>query len=217
MQMRTKEHSSRLVVSAVVLGCALLLAGCASEPEPVTPSEMPPQTQPGLTELRNQMLGGKAQIQRTTDAARDLVQRPLAQIEPQIESLAREVQALEGLATRAGTQYEAQKGRTQTYFETWTAELETMSKEVREAGMQRHEESLASLTALESRVERLRGTFRPYMEALTESAQYLRTDPTPSGVKSITPRMQQALDVEKTLMNEIDAVIAQIDVMRGAR
>jgi len=178
---------------------------------------MPPQTHQGLTGLRDQMVSGKAQIQRATDAARDLAQRPLAQIEPQINRLAQEVQALEVMATRARGQYETQRDQTQQYFAQWSTELETMSKQVREAGMERREQSIASLDALEKNVDSLRSTFRPYMDALTESAKYLRTDPTPSGVKSITPRIQEALDVEKALMEKIDAVIAQIDVMRGSR
>jgi hypothetical protein len=216
-QMRTTEHSSSLTRGSVLLGCLLFLAACSSsEPKP-QPAEMPPQTQQGLTALRDQMVSGKAQIQKTTDAARDLAQRPLAQIEPQINRLAQEVQTLEGMATRAGGQYETQKGQTQQYFAQWSKELETMSKQVREAGMERREQSIASLDALQNSIESLRSTFRPYMDALTESAKYLRTDPTPSGVKSITPRIQGAIDVEKTLLAKMDAVIAQIDVMRGSK
>lgn len=211
--MKTIERSS-----GVLLGCLLLLAGCASsEPEPVQPAEMPPQTQVGLNELRTQMVSSKAQIQRATDAARDLAQRPLAQIQPQIDRLSQEVLMLEGMALRARGQFESQKGQTQEYFDAWSAELETMSKQVQEAGMARREQGLASVAALEKNVESLQSSFRPYMDALTESTKYLRTDPTPSGVKSITPRIQQALDVEKVLMERIDAVIAQIDVMRGSK
>jgi len=214
--MRTTERSSSLTGS-VVLGCLLFLAACSSsEPKP-EPAEMPPQTQLGLSALREQMISGKAQIQKTTDAARDLAQRPLAQIEPQINRLAQEVQTLEGMATRASGQYETQKGQTEQYFAQWTKELETMSQQVREAGMERREQGLASVDALEKAIESLRSTFRPYMEALTESAKYLRTDPSPAGVKSITPRIQGALNVEKSLMSKMDAVIAQIDVMRGSK
>jgi hypothetical protein len=45
----------------------------------------------------------------------------------------------------------------------------------------------------------------------------LRTDPTPTGVKSITPRIEGALGVEKELMEKIDAVISRIDSMRGSK
>lgn len=211
--MNISEHPSGSVTPSVILGCLLFLAACAS----AQPAEMPPQTQQGLTELRDQMIGGKAQIQRATDAARDLAQRPLAQIEPQINRLAQETKALEAMATRARGQVETQKSQTEQYFAQWSTELETMSKQVREAGMERHEQGIASLRALEDSIESLRSTFRPYLDALTESATYLRTDPTSSGVKAITPRIQGALDVEKALMEKIDAVIAQIDVMRGSR
>ena len=211
--MKPTARSSNLAAPGVVLGCLLFLSACASP----QPAELPPQTQQGLTQLRDQMVSGKAQIQRATDAARDLAQRPLAQIDPQISRLAQVVQALESMATRARGQFETQKGQTEQYFAQWSTELEAMSKQVREAGMERREQGIASLDALDEMVGNLRSTFRPYMDALTESAKYLRTDPTPSGVKSITPRIQGALDVEKDLLDQVDAVIAQIDVMRGSK
>jgi hypothetical protein len=200
-------------IPSAILGCLFFLAACAS----TEPAEMPPQTQKGLAELRDQMLSRKIQIQKTAAAARDLAQRPLAQIDPQINRLAVEVQTLEGMALQTRGQFEEQKGQTEQYFADWSTELETMSKDVREAGMERREGSIASLDALEDDIDDLRSTFRPFMDALTESTKYLRTDPTPAGVKSITPRIQEALDVEEQLMDEIDTVIAQIDVMRGNR
>lgn len=196
----------------VVLGGLLSLA-CSTSTE----VQVPPQTQEGLMDLRSQLVTGKAQIQRTTDAARDLTQRQQALIEPQITRLAREVQGLSEIATQSREQYEARKGQTQQYFKHWEAQLKTMSDSVRESGSQRRAESMASFETLQNKVMSLRETFRPYMGALSESVTYLRTDPTAVGVKAVTARIDEALIVENTLMEKIDAVTAQIDSMRGSK
>ena len=182
-----------------------------------TSIEVPPQTQEGLLDLRSQLVSGKAQIQKTTDSARDLTQRPQALIEPQINRLAREVQALSEVATQSRETYQARQGQTMEYFKQWDAQLKTMSESVQKSGGQRRAESVASFKTLQDNMTSLRETFRPYMGALSEAVRYLKTDPTAVGVKSVTPRIDEALNVEKTLMEKIDAVTAQIDSMRGSR
>jgi DNA repair exonuclease SbcCD ATPase subunit len=202
------------VRQGVLLACLLPIAACSSKP---TATEVPPQTAQGLMDIRASLVSGKSKIQQTTDAARDLTQRPQAQIEPQINRLVNEVEGLDKLATQSRAQFETQMGETQKYFAQWDAQLKTMTEEVQETGQERRAESMASFKELDSQLKKLRSTFRPYMDALNESAKYLRADPTAAGVKSISPRVAEALNVEKDLMAQIDVVTAQIDTMRGSR
>lgn len=203
--------TAREIMRGALLACPLFLAACS------TSIEVPPQTAQGLTDLRGGLVSGKAQIQRTTDAARDLTQRPQAQIEPQITRLMNEVVLLRQIATQSRTQYEAQVGESTAYFSQWDAQLKTMSDSVRKAGQDRRAESQASFETLQADMRDLRSTFRPYMEALDEASRYLKTDPTAAGVRAITPRIDEALRVEHTLMEQIDTVTAQIDKMRGSK
>jgi Na+/phosphate symporter len=200
------------VTHIAVSACLLSLLACSS-----TAIEVPPQTAQGLLDMRSNLVAGKAQIQQTTDAARDLTQRPQAQIEPQINHLVSEVDALNQLATTSREQIQEQQSASNQYFVQWDSQLKTMTDSVRKVGEERRSESMASFETLSDKLTELRSTFRPYMDHLTEAAGYLKTDPTAVGVKSITPHIEEALKVEDKLMEEIDAVTAQIDKMRGSK
>ena len=92
-----------------------------------------------------------------------------------------------------------------------------MSRNLADQGEARRADSMASFKELEKRVETLRGEFRPFMDQVLEVSKYLETDPTASGVKAVNRQMQQALGRENNLMAKADAVIQQIDKMRGGK
>jgi len=204
MNLRCNTRSLVFVGFSILVGCA-------------TSVEVPPETQAGLVDLRDQLESGKAQIQRTTNSARDLTQRPQAQIVPQIERLARDIQTLREMAAKGRESFEQRQGQSLQYFTHWESQLKGMSDSVREAGEERHSKSIASFKTLQDDVTSLRETFRPYMAALSEAELYLRTDTTAAGVKTITPRIEEALSVENSLMKKMDVVSAQIDSMRGSK
>src|SRR5512140_32596 len=96
----------------IMLAAVLSLGpvGCATQ------SELPPQMTNNLTELRDQLLQGKAQVQTTSNAARDLTQRPQAQLQPQIDRLMKGITDLENLATKGRQQFATAEEHTQAYF-----------------------------------------------------------------------------------------------------
>jgi hypothetical protein len=55
------------------------------------------------------------------------------------------------------------------------------------------------------------------MTSLTEISRYLQTDTTAAGVKAVTPQIKSALGREKTIMAKVDAVIEQLDAIRGGK
>jgi hypothetical protein len=189
-----------------LLVAALSLGGCASQ------SELPPQVTQDLVTLRDQIVQGKAQVQTTSNAARDLTQRPQAQLEPQINRLTDAINKLESLATNARTQFASTQERTEAYFVHWHQQMQGMSKSLAQQGEARRAQSQASLEELKKRVEALREEFR-----LSEVSRYLNTDTTSAGVKAVTQQVNAAAAREKDIMSKADAVIAQIDAMRGGR
>jgi DNA repair exonuclease SbcCD ATPase subunit len=194
-----------------VLGVGALLAGCASQ------AELPPQTTQQLGDLRDQVVQGKAQIQTTCNAARDLTTRPQSQIEPQIKRLQDGIDRLEKLANGGRSQFNNSQQQTEAYFAQWKTELDGMSEDLQRAGTERRTKAMASYAELKRRVESLRQEFRPNMESLREISKYLQTDTTAAGVKAVTPRIDKVLDQENKLMQYCDAVIEQIDAMRGGK
>jgi DNA repair exonuclease SbcCD ATPase subunit len=204
--MKTAHPSVRIGL----FGSLMMLAACAS-----AAVEVPPETAQDLGSLKSSLVSGRAQIKRTTNAARDLTKASSAQLETHIAHLLNEVDVLEKTALKTRALHEAQATEAKAYFAEWDSELKTMTESVREAGQERREETIESFEVLKSKLDDLKGTFRPYMGALNEAARYLKSDKTAAGVKAILPRIEEALDAEGELLDQIESATAQIDKMLG--
>ena len=183
--------------------------GCASK------AEVPPQATDDLGKLREQLMRTKSQVQTTCDAARDLTQRPKGQVQAQVDRFVQAVTSLDGMATNNRQQFASADERAAAYFAHWDHQVQGMSASMEKAGEKRREKSMKSHEELKKRVEELRTDFRPFMATMNEAARFLKTDPTASGVKAITPQVRDALDREKDVMSKTDDVIKQIDAMRA--
>jgi hypothetical protein len=190
---------------------ALLAAGCA------TTAEIPPQAVSGLLALRNDLIDGKAQIQKTTGVARDLIDRPRQDVQAQISAFTSQVSALSKDATQAREQAAGMQARAEDYFVNWEKQLQTMSGSLATAGEQRRTESMASFAQLRERLSTVRTQFAPFMTDLQSAERYLRTDSTAAGVGAATPTIRSALGREGDVLKSIDDLIAQIDAVRGGK
>ncbi|MFA5205858.1 MAG: hypothetical protein WC708_15790 [Lentisphaeria bacterium] len=200
------------LAALLVAGFGLMtLAGCA------TTAELPPQITQDLGQLRGQLLQGKAQVQTTCNAARDLTQRPQAQLEPQITQLVKAIAGLSDLATNHRQQFTTAEERADAYFAHWDKQMSQLSADLAEEGRERRAESMESFAELKARTQELKKEFRPFMLSLLEVSRYLQTDTTAAGVRVVTPRIKGALEYENAIMAKIDAVVAQIDAMRGGK
>jgi hypothetical protein len=194
-----------------VAGLALLAAGCA------TTSEIPPQAISELAAMRNGLIDGKAQIQKTTGAARDLIDRPRQDVRAQVDAFTAQVAQLGKDAQQARELAAGTQARAEDFFAGWDRQLQTMSGSLAEAGQQRRTESMASFARLRERLAAVRTQFAPFMNDLSQVERYLRTDPTAAGVKAVTPTVRGALGHEASVLESIDELIAQIDAVRGGK
>ena len=188
----------------------MTLTGCASDN-----AELPPQMTQNLADLRDDLMQGKGQVQTTTSSARDLMQRPQSNVQPQIDRLVQNIESLDRLATNNRQQFASSDERAQAYFAHWDQQLQSMSRSMAESGQQRRTDAMRSHDELKQRVDALRGEFRPFMTQMNEIARYLKTDSSTAGVKAVTPQIKDALENEKDVMSKADAVIKQIDSMRA--
>jgi hypothetical protein len=191
---------------------ALAAAGCAT-----TTTELPPKAVEGLLAVRNGIVDNKAQVQKTTAAARDMIDNPRQDVRTQIDAFS---SALSGLRDGTGQTRQVGAGMKSTaneYFAQWDQQLKTVSGELAEAGQERRAESMATFAKLEESIKELRTAFAPFMGNLEATDRFLQADPTASGVKAAAPSLRNALDEEKEVLERADAVIAQIDSARSGR
>ncbi|MGH7179092.1 MAG: DUF2959 family protein [Tepidisphaeraceae bacterium] len=193
------------------LSVLTLIIGCASS------TEVPPQATSGLLEVRNGLIDGKAQIQKTTAAARDMINNPRQDVGAQINAFSDQVAQLDKDRVQARDKAQDVQARAQDYFSKWEEQLKTMSGSMAEAGQKRREESMASFGRMRDDMAGLRQRFAPFMNDLRESDRYLKTDPTTAGVKAATPTLRNALNQEPEVLRSIDQLIAQIDQVRGGK
>ena len=92
-----------------------------------------------------------------------------------------------------------------------------MSASLAQVGAERREASMKSFAELQSRVDRLKSEFRPLMSQFNEVSRYLQVDGTSEGIKTVTPQIKSALGRENAVRSKADAVIEQIDAMRGTK
>jgi hypothetical protein len=198
-------------------GVVLLATACATTEPPPPATELPPQAVTGLLDIRNRLIDNKAQLQKTTSAARDMVDHPRQDVQGQISTFSSALAKLntDTLQTReAGA---AVRGRAEDYFADWEKQLRTLSGQLGAAGQQRRQESLASFGRLQEQVTALRTQFAPFMSDMQATERFLQADPTASGVKAATPTLRSALAREPEVLKKVDELIAQIDVVRGGR
>src|SRR3954454_8452714 len=166
-------------LNVIVLALSVFsIIGCASEK-----AELPPQMTQDLVTMRDQLVQGKAQVQTTCNAARDLTTRPQAQLKPQIDRLVSSIAAIEDLATNHRKQFGTADERAQAYFAHWDTQLSGMSESLAMKGQERREKSQKSFADLKARTGGLKQEFRPFMTSLTEVSRYLQTDTTAAGVQ----------------------------------
>ncbi len=194
----------------------IAVMGCATAPKPVV-TEVPPPTQQGLGELRDLLLQGKAQIQATSNAARELTQKTGEVSVSSINQLNGEINRLEIVRAKTWGVHTEVQAKAKDYFAEWERQLQTMSGKVAEEGAKRRKASMASFEVLKIKGKELADIYNPYVAKLLESTRYLETDRTSEGLKVVTPQINEQVALEGELMNRINALVAQIDTMKGGK
>ena len=202
------------VVTCVLPGLVglALLAGCAS-----APVEVPPQAIGQLLDMRNGLLDGKAQIQKTTGMAKDLVDRPRQDVPAQVAAFRSQMEQLSKDALQARERAAATQAQAQDHFARWEQQLKTMSGDLAQGGEKRRAEAMASFKELSDRLGAVKTQFGPFMSDLQEADRYLASDATAAGVKVAAPTIRKALGREQDVLKSIDALIGQIDAVRGGK
>ncbi len=201
-----------LLVPIILIG----VMGCATAPKPVV-TEVPPPTQQGLGELRALLQQGKAEILSTNNAARELVQKTGEVSEASINKLEGQVNRVEAVRARTWGVHQDVQGKAKAYFDDWEKQLQTMKGTVAEEGAKRLKASRASFETLKIKGMDLADIYNPYVAKLLESTKYLETDRTSEGLKVVTPQINEQVALEGELMNRINALVSQIDTMKGGR
>lgn len=188
------------------------LSGCASPAR-----EVPPKATQQLLDLRDTLVMGKASLQKASNSARDLVERPRQDLQPQVDRFSKDLDDLNNIAVTSREQVASAEKQAESYFTNWEAQMRTMSDSMAETGSRRKAEAEASFNRLKVRLDALRSVYRPYYTSLSETQRYLKTDNTAAGLKAVEPKLKTTLRQQPAVEKAMDELIAEIDAIRAGR
>ena len=191
-------------------GFALLLAAGAS-------GEVSPQASSGLTQVRAEAVRIKEQVGHTAAATRKLARSRASNLAGSLDSLSTNLGNLKSTLAGARETVRATEDQTTAYFARWDEQLTGMSEEMQKTGQKRQAEVMASFAAVRADLADVRTSLKPFVDALSEMEQYLRTDQTKAGLDTVSSRLRSTAEQEHVIRRDLDKLIKQIDTIQRKR
>jgi chromosome segregation ATPase len=195
----------------LTLGAAFLLAACASQ------QQIAPQATSGLTQVRAQAVQLKQQLSRTNDAARTLSKSSGSDLASSLEAVSANLDTLKSTLGVSRQAVRSAQDQVTAYFANWDKQSRGMSEDMQKTSKQRQAEAAASFQSLQASIDAVRSGIWPYIDNMTETVKYLRTDQTKNGVDAVSSRLSSTIASEPAIQRNLDSVISQIDLIMAAK
>ncbi|MGN6726057.1 MAG: DUF2959 family protein [Tepidisphaeraceae bacterium] len=184
-----------------------LLTGCASEGYKTAE-----KANMSLADTKTELLQDKAQLKKTVDTLNDLVYHPQADLRPQFTAFSNAVDELDkdAAGTRKSTD-DAIKLRAD-YLAQWRSEtLQNPDSDLRQRALKRISETEKRYDAVNAKMAAVNTSFDPLLVDLKAIRDYISTDLTSNGIKSISDRATSAKNNSITVDKNINAAVNEID------
>jgi chromosome segregation ATPase len=195
----------------LISGAAFLLAACATQ------QQIAPQATSGLTQVRAQAVQLKQQLSRTTDAARTLSKSSGADLASSLEAVSANLDTLKSTLGVSRQAVRSAQDQITAYFANWDKQSRGMSEDLQKTSKERQAAAAASFETLRSSIDAVRAGIWPYIDNMTETVKYLRTDQTKNGVDAVSSRLSSTIDSEPPIQRNLDSVISQIDAIMAPK
>lgn len=201
-----------LASSAAGLVVTMFSVGCS------TPASLPPKIAVGLDGLRNEAVSLRGQIEKTVGALNELMSKPQADLSPQFQSYTHELGILEDRIEKARQQRGATETAVKEQFMAWDENIKQLHNEATRAGAaERREETDATYSDIKQKIVTLRNEANPFLNDLKDIRQYLKSDLTKEGLRTIEPTSDRVFDQKDSIINRLDEVIQSLDTAMKSR
>jgi septation ring formation regulator EzrA len=156
----------------------------------------------------------KEQLGRTAAATRKLAKSRASNLAGSLDSFSTNLGNLKSTLAGARETVRAPENQTTAYFASWDEQLRRMSEEMQKTGQKRQAEVMASFAALRADLAEVRDSLKPFVDALSEIEQYLRTDQTKAGLDTVSSRLRSTADQEHVIRRGLDKLTQQIDTIQ---
>jgi hypothetical protein len=213
---------SRCVLAGTfVLTCALL-CGCASEkkaepaPTAAAPPPPPPPPPATLTQIKQELVAAKAQLDTTTAAMNTLVKSGNADVQSNYDKFSTEYAKLQSQADTLRSRSDDLKARTQAYFDQWNKQAEVQNPDIRRRATEQRAEAEKTFSTIKSEIELARLSFDPYMNQLKDISTYLKDNKTPAALQTVSDISTKATANAAEVNKHLDAVLGGINTIMSA-
>jgi len=198
-------HRSHSFTLASFLTLALVSSACQSATEGKGAA-----TGKNITRAADAIQTGIGQLDATMTALTTLVNQPAAELGPQFDVFASNLDALDSTAKQVSEATAGMQEKGKAYFADWDAQIAAIQDEdIRERSAERRKTVEKELEEIRAEYEKARDTFHPLMGALQDIRKALEADLTMDGLdavkKSVKKTNNNAADVKESLQELADS------------
>lgn len=197
---------STLASTAVGIVVSMLSVGCS------TTASLPPSIAVGLEGLRSEAVSLRGQIEKTVGALNELMSKPQADLSPQFQSYTHELGILENKVEAARQQRAATDAIVKDQFMAWDENLKQLqNEETRASAAERRVATDATYSGIKQKIADLKKEWTPFSTDLKDIRQYLQSDLSKEGLRTMEPTAQRVFDHKDSIIKRVEAVIQGLD------
>jgi hypothetical protein len=186
----------------VVLAWVVAVApGCSSGPDTAT-------TVDSMNTFALEVARAKDSIDSTVKALETVVGSQPGDIQTNVDAYSKSVVALDTQAKVVRGRAEEMKAKGDEFFKDWEAASDSVSPERRAA-------LNASYVKIKTDMAAAREEFAPFLAALKDIEGYLKVDPSPKGIDSMTDLVKKGKGTGTSVKSHVDAVLLQLNSISG--
>ena len=208
--MQFRNHSLALF-TVCLLGTASFIGGCAT-----TGMDRSVKTSNSIQDVDNEIRKFTVQIDATAATLDVLVKSGQQDLKKNFDKYSDHLAKLDHEGKRVIKRMDEMKKNSTQYFAEWEKQGDAFTNpEIRELS----EERRIKLAEIYAQVPKaglgIRGAYNSYLTNLKEIQKYLSTDLTPSGIESITPVANKAVQDMDLLKSSLQPVVAALDEIKA--
>ncbi len=194
------------VLSATILGTALLQSGCAT-----TGNQRSADTRNTMKTVEQDYIDAMAQVDVTDGSLQSLIDPGQPNEGQAYDKYSNNVSKMETLGKRLFERAEKMNTQQKNYFEEWRMQGNTYTDEQIEALSEQRRADLSEVFAhISAASVGVKGSLKAYISDIDQIKVYLSSDLTPKGVDALTPTVQQAITDGENLKEAVKPVLAAI-------
>ena len=198
--------------------------GCASdkksEPAPVAvappPQPAPPPPPATLTQIKQELVAAKAQLDTTTAAMNTLAKSGTPDVQSNYDKFCTEYAKLQSQADTCRSRSDDLKARTKAYFDQWNKQAEVQNPDLRRRATEQRADAEKTFSTIKSEIELSRLFLDPYMSQLKDISTYLKDNKTPAALETVNDIASKATANAGEVNKHLDAVLGGINQIMSA-